>query len=78
MHWFGHQSGRLALEGLGKYTAQGSALLIMGISGGAILPLVFGKVAHFADNTQLAYWVCLPCYLFILFYALKGHKMRSW
>ncbi|MDR8524705.1 sugar MFS transporter [Shewanella fidelis] len=68
----------LALEGLGKYTAQGSALLIMGISGGAILPLVFGKVAYFADNTQVAYWVGLPCYLFILFYALKGHKMRSW
>ncbi|WP_373278923.1 sugar MFS transporter [Shewanella marina] len=68
----------LALDGLGKYTAQGSALLIMGISGGAILPLIFGKVAHHFDNTQLAYWVALPCYLFILFYALKGHKMRNW
>ncbi|NMH64722.1 sugar MFS transporter [Shewanella salipaludis] len=68
----------LALDGLGKYTAQGSALLIMGISGGAILPLFFGKLAHFAGDTQLGYWVGLPCYLFILFYALKGHKMRSW
>ncbi|GAA4872837.1 sugar MFS transporter [Ferrimonas pelagia] len=68
----------LALEGLGKYTAQGSALLIMGISGGAILPLVFGKVAHFSGDTQLAYWVGLPCYLFILFYAVKGHKLRNW
>lgn len=68
----------LALDGLGKFTAQGSALLIMGISGGAILPLVFGKVAHFSGDTQLGYWVGLPCYLFILFYALKGHKMRSW
>ncbi len=67
----------LALQGLGKFTAQGSALLIMGISGGAILPLAFGQVALFAD-TQMAYWVGLPCYLFILFYALKGHKMRSW
>lgn len=68
----------LALDGLGKFTAQGSALLIMGICGGAILPLVFGKVAHFAGDTQVAYWVGLPCYLFILFYAVKGHKMRSW
>ncbi|WP_334079080.1 sugar MFS transporter [Microbulbifer sp. M83] len=68
----------LALEGLGRFTAQGSALLIMGIAGGAIIPLVFGKMAHFADNTQVGYWVALPCYLFILFYALKGHKMRSW
>ena len=68
----------LALKGLGKFTAQGSALLIMGISGGAILPLVFGKVAHFSENTQMAYLVALPCYAFILFYALKGHKMRKW
>ncbi|WP_408733369.1 sugar MFS transporter [Shewanella sp. FJAT-52076] len=68
----------LALDGLGKFTAQGSALLIMGISGGAILPLLFGKVAHFSGDTQLGYWVGLPCYLFILFYAVKGHKMRSW
>ncbi|MBV7315485.1 sugar MFS transporter [Shewanella sp. NIFS-20-20] len=67
----------LALQGLGKFTAQGSALLIMGISGGAILPLVFGKIAHFAD-IQLAYWIGLPCYLFIFFYAIKGHKMRRW
>ncbi len=68
----------LALEGLGKYTAQGSALLIMGIAGGALLPLLFGAVAQSFDDMQLAYWVALPCYLFILFYALKGHKMRSW
>lgn len=68
----------LALDGMGKFTSQASALLIMGISGGAILPLVFGKVAHVMNDTQIAYWVGLPCYLFILFYALKGHKMKSW
>ncbi len=68
----------LALNGLGKHTAQGSALLIMGICGGAILPLIFGKLAHFAGDMQVAYWVGFPCYLFILFYALKGHKMRRW
>jgi len=68
----------LALDGLGKFTAQGSALLIMGISGGAILPLVFGKLSLWLDSTQLAYVVGLPCYLFILFYALKGHKLKSW
>ncbi|MGS2719322.1 sugar MFS transporter [Paraglaciecola aestuariivivens] len=68
----------LALQGLGKFTAQGSALLIMGISGGAILPLVFGQISHQSGDLQLAYLVGLPCYLFILFYALKGHKMRKW
>lgn len=67
----------LALEGLGKYTAAGSALLIMGIAGGAILPMVYG---HFSDTggAQGAYWVMLPCYAMILFYALKGHKITSW
>ncbi len=67
----------LALEGLGKYTASGSAILIMGIAGGALLPMLYG---HFADagSSQAAYWVMLPCYVLILFYALHGHKMRSW
>lgn len=67
----------LALEGLGRYTAAGSAVLIMGISGGAILPLVYG---HFSDSAgaQQAYWVMLPCYALILFYALKGHTIRQW
>jgi FHS family L-fucose permease-like MFS transporter len=66
----------LALEGLGKFTAQGSALLIMGISGGAILPFGFGLLAE-TGSLQNAYWIAMPCYLFI-FYALKGHKMRRW
>ncbi|PKF56749.1 glucose/galactose MFS transporter [Alteromonadales bacterium alter-6D02] len=67
----------LALDGLGRFTAQGSALLIMGISGGALLPMVYGALAEITTE-QSAYWVALPCYLFILFYALKGHKMRQW
>lgn len=68
----------LALEGLGKYTSTGSALLIMGIAGGALMPLLYGHFAHASGNSQTAYWVMLPCYVFILFYALKGHKLKSW
>ncbi|MCF6193906.1 MAG: sugar MFS transporter [Kangiellaceae bacterium] len=68
----------LALKGLGRFTAQASALLIMGIAGGAILPLVFGRIAETSGDMQSAYWIAIPCYLFILFYALKGHKMRNW
>ncbi|MFA0811088.1 sugar MFS transporter [Microbulbifer epialgicus] len=69
----------LALEGLGRLTAQGSALLIMGIAGGAIIPTFgFGPLSEIAGEARMGYWVALPCYLFILFYALKGHKMRSW
>jgi MFS transporter, FHS family, L-fucose permease len=68
----------LALEGLGKFTSTGSALLIMAIAGGALLPLIYGQIAHATGNSQMAYWVMLPCYAFILFYALKGHKLKSW
>ena len=67
----------LALEGLGKYTASGSALLIMGIAGGALLPMLYGRISD-AANSQLAYWVMLPCYGLILLYAIKGHTMRQW
>lgn len=67
----------LALDGLGKLTAKGSALLIMGIAGGAILPYIYGLISD-ATDSQSAYYMMLPCYLFILFYALKGHKIRSW
>ena len=68
----------LALQGLGKLTSTGSALLIMGIAGGAILPIVYGYLAHSSGNSQFAYWMMLPCYAYILFYAFKGHKLRSW
>lgn len=67
----------LALEGLGKFTKTGSALLIMAIAGGALLPLVWGKFSDIA-STQWAYWILIPCYLFIFGYALSWHKMRSW
>ena len=68
----------LALDGLQKYTAKGSALLIMAIAGGAILPLVFGKITQITQNMQLSYLFLLISYLFILLYALKWHKKRSW
>ncbi|MDC0601755.1 sugar MFS transporter [Aliiglaciecola sp.] len=67
----------LALDGLYNLTAKGSALLVMGISGGAVLPMVYGFLAESLDS-QTAYWMMLPCYGFILFYALKGHKIRQW
>ncbi|HEY5823998.1 MAG TPA: sugar MFS transporter [Cyclobacteriaceae bacterium] len=64
----------LAIGGLGKFTKIGSALMIMAIAGGAIIPLIYGKLTE-SVGTQQAYWVMLPCYLFILFYAVKGHKI---
>ncbi len=64
----------LALDGLGSLTKRISALMIMGIVGGAVTPLLYG---YFADltNAREAYWVLIPCYLFILFYAVKGYRI---
>lgn len=66
----------LALDGLGKLTASASALLIMGIAGGAVLPLLYGYFAE-QSSGQLAYWLLIPCYGMILFYAVKGHKIKK-
>lgn len=66
----------LAIKGLGRHTQMGSALLVMGIAGGAILPLLYGTLKdswHIPNAT--AFTVCtLPCYLYICYYAIKGHK----
>ncbi|MFT4156296.1 sugar MFS transporter [Parafilimonas sp.] len=63
-----------ALRGLTiKMTARGSAILIMGIAGGALMPLCYGWLAHFINN-QYAYAILIPAYLFMLYYSLKGKK----
>jgi FHS family L-fucose permease-like MFS transporter len=64
----------LAIDGLGRFTRIGSSLLIMGNLGGALVPLLYGRLADVL-NPQLAYMVVIPCYLFILYYALAGHKV---
>ena len=63
----------MALAGLGRFTKAGSSLLIMGIAGGALIPLLYGQLADLFSPKD-AYWVLVPCYLFILYYALRGHK----
>jgi len=63
----------LALNGLGRFTKTGSAMLIMAIAGGALIPLLYGKLAVIF-STQTAYWICVPSYLIIMYYAFIGHK----
>ncbi|MDO6739200.1 sugar MFS transporter [Wenyingzhuangia sp. 2_MG-2023] len=81
----------LTLKGLGKFTKTASALLIMAISGGAILPPLYGELVDSNKATYLAqgmndamatanaatkgYWILLPCYIIILYYAMYGHKL---
>lgn len=64
----------LAISGLGRFTKIGSSLLVMAIAGGALLPLLYGYLADIV-NPQQAYWILVPCYLFILYYAVAGYKV---
>jgi FHS family L-fucose permease-like MFS transporter len=84
----------LTLKGLGKFTKTASALLIMAISGGAIIPPLYGRIVDASKSELIAsgieetsalataatssYWILIPCYAFILFFAMWGHKIKSW
>lgn len=67
----------LALDGLGRYTKLGASIMIMGLCGNAIIPLLYG---YFADiyNLRSAYWVLFPCYIYLVFYAFRGYRLRRW
>ncbi len=84
----------LTLDGLGKFTKTASALLIMAISGGAIIPPLYGRLVD-ANKHELvtaglqeteamatastdSYWILIPCYALILFFAIKGYKIKNW
>jgi glucose/galactose transporter len=68
----------LAIDGLGKFTKTGSALLVMGIAGAAVVPVLYATLKNkdginMANN--LAFFICmLPCYLYILYYATSGYR----
>lgn len=67
----------LALDRLGSHLKLGASILIMGLCGNAIVPLLYG---YFADkyNLQTGYWILLPCYVYLVFYAFYGYKIKSW
>ena len=66
----------LAIVDLGKFTKKGSSLLVASIGGGALIPLLFGAMKDWVGN-QNAYWICLPFYLLIMYYAYYGYKIRK-
>jgi len=65
----------LAIDGLGRFTKIGSSFLIMAIAGGAVIPLLYGYLAD-KFTPHEAYWIAIPSYIFILYYAVSGHKVR--
>jgi len=64
----------LAIDGLGKFTKLGSALLIMGIAGGAIIPQIYGKLSLVIEPQAAFLYCMLPCYVYILYFSMKGYK----
>lgn len=67
----------LALDGLGRFTKIGASLMVMGLVGNAILPMVYGYLVDIF-NAREAYWVLFPCYIYLVFYAFRGYRLRSW
>ncbi|MBE9601141.1 sugar MFS transporter [Pedobacter sp. MC2016-24] len=67
----------LSMDRLGRFIKIGAAILIMGLSGNAVMPLVYGQLAD-QYGLQNAYLVLLPCYLYLLFYAYRGYKLERW
>jgi fucose permease len=65
----------LAIQGLGRLTEYGSALLIMGISGGAVIPQLFVHFKQQHDFQLVFVLLMVPCYLYILYFALRGHSV---
>lgn len=66
----------LALNGLGKHTKIGSAILVMMIVGGAIILPLMGVFAELIDSRKLGFLIMIPCWLYLIFYAVNGYKTK--
>lgn len=66
-----------AIRNLGRFTKIGSSLLVMALCGNAILPLVYGKIADMT-SLQQGYWVLIPCFLYLIWYAVYGYRIVNW
>ena len=64
----------LAIKGLGRFTESGSALLVMGVAGGAVIPQLFAVLKQHYDFQWVFAGLAIPCYLFILYFAVHGHR----
>jgi FHS family L-fucose permease-like MFS transporter len=65
----------MAINGLGRFTKIGAALLIMGIAGGAIVPQVYARLKDVMSPQSAFFWSMLPCYLYILYYSMRGYRV---
>lgn len=68
----------LAIHDLGKWTNLGSAILVMALCGSAILPLIYARCVDVSGSLQASYWLLLPCFAYMIFYALWGYRINYW
>ena len=66
----------LALKGLGRFAKTGSSILVACIAGGSVIPLLYGFLKDWVGS-QAAYWIGIPCFLFIMYYAYIGYRQKS-
>lgn len=66
----------LAIAGLGRFTKMGTSVLVMAITGGAVIPFLFGHIVE-SYSYRDAYLICLPIFLFILYYGIRGYKVSA-
>jgi FHS family L-fucose permease-like MFS transporter len=67
----------LAIKGLGRFTETGSALLIMGIVGGAVMPQLFAHLKRVFDFQLVYMALTVSCYLYIMYYGLRGYAVGT-
>lgn len=68
----------LAIHDLGKWTNLGSAILVMALCGSAVLPLVYASCVDVSGSLQSSYWLLIPCFIYMIFYAFHGYGINVW
>lgn len=68
----------LAIKDLGKFTSQGSSLLIMSVLGGALIPVIQAAFADKFGGYHYSFFIPMICYVYLAYYGLKGHKVGKW
>ncbi|MPN31624.1 hypothetical protein SDC9_179098 [bioreactor metagenome] len=74
----------LAINKLGKHTNLGSAFLVMALSGSAFMPMIYHALVEAQailtpfEAMKQAYWILIPCFAYIVWYAARGYRIRSW
>ncbi|MDE7385687.1 MAG: sugar MFS transporter [Muribaculaceae bacterium] len=67
-----------AIRGLGRFTKIASSLLVMALCGNAIMPQIYAYIADESHNLQAGYWVLIPCFVYLVWYAVWGYRITKW